>query len=549
MLKVLIIDDEKPVREAICILGDWPGLGVDSLQEAGNGREGIQQVMTGQPDIVLVDMKMPEVNGLQFLQWLEAEKPELTCIVISGYSDYDFTRQAIRSRVVDYLIKPINRESLNQALRKAVDEVAERRGKQGSMGQTGNRLSEEEQKRRFLQSIFEGSYDLRIQNMYGGFLNQEHSCTYHLVLIRILNLRMVKSLHFGNDSNLLFFVISNVIQEIAGARGSCLCMQNPGNDQEIIGVVTSLDQVEYPELRNTARRILTSLQDYLSIQALAVLSRPDSQILNLGPSLRKARQILAAQNLLNLQQISDLESFSPDTPDVPELSIISRQALLRQGVESGQFEQVRLVLLDFFVSVRATGRFSLAAADRIRSELMYLLNSLAVDKGVPSRQLSEDEALAAELAYLHFDYSSMQNYENMLMNLAGYYFNCIRHHLHQFDIQDIRLFLERNYAGDISVTELAQQHFLSRGYLMKLFKQKYGLGIYEYLQQVRMEKARVLLGDLNIKIQSVAGMVGYKDQNYFSKAFRHTFSLSPSEYRLEQQHRSQTKQETILPVI
>ncbi|GJM83305.1 hypothetical protein HMSSN139_58010 [Paenibacillus sp. HMSSN-139] len=127
MYKVLIIDDEEPLREAIRILGNWQDLEVDEIWEATDGKAGLKLLEQHKPDIVMVDMKMPELNGVEFLRIVEQEYPELLTIVISGYNDFEFTRQAIHARVVDYLLKPVNRQDLNQALRKAVDVLKAKR--------------------------------------------------------------------------------------------------------------------------------------------------------------------------------------------------------------------------------------------------------------------------------------------------------------------------------------------------------------------------------------------------------------------------------------
>lgn len=115
---------------AINILGDWKGLGVDQVLEATDGNVGLAMLRQHKIDIALVDMKMPELNGSQLLQIAEHEFPDLLLIVISGYNDFEYTRQAIRSKVVDYLLKPVNRTDLNSALHKAVDLLEAKRKKE-----------------------------------------------------------------------------------------------------------------------------------------------------------------------------------------------------------------------------------------------------------------------------------------------------------------------------------------------------------------------------------------------------------------------------------
>jgi len=100
-----------------------------------------------------------------------------------------------------------------------------------------------------------------------------------------------------------------------------------------------------------------------------------------------------------------------------------------------------------------------------------------------------------------------------------------------FHISDIRAYIDRHYFEEIKISMFTEKYFLSREYLMKLFKQEYGVGIHEYMQKLRMEKARVLLGEETLKIQEISDMLGYNDKNYFSKAFRNYYGVSPSEYR------------------
>ncbi|MNV39175.1 Xylose operon regulatory protein [compost metagenome] len=98
-------------------------------------------------------------------------------------------------------------------------------------------------------------------------------------------------------------------------------------------------------------------------------------------------------------------------------------------------------------------------------------------------------------------------------------------------LEQIKSYVDNRYYEDIKISVFTDKYFLSREYLMKLFKARYGYGIHEYVQKVRMDKAKELLGDPDLKIQEISEMLGYRDKNYFSKAFRNYFDCSPSEYR------------------
>lgn len=123
MMKAIIIDDEDMVREAILLLGHWTDLNIGSVLEADNALTAIQLIESEHPEIIITDMKMPVMDGKELLKTLAAKNISSKIIVISGFSDYDFTRQAIRSNVIDYILKPVDEQELNEALCRAISEI------------------------------------------------------------------------------------------------------------------------------------------------------------------------------------------------------------------------------------------------------------------------------------------------------------------------------------------------------------------------------------------------------------------------------------------
>ena len=120
MYKALIIDDEKPVRTVITTLGKWHSLGIEPPLTAFNGQEGLSIMREVKTDIVFVDMQMPILNGTQFLSLASKEFPDSKYIVVSGYNHFQYAQSAIKNGAIDYLLKPVVAEELNNALKKAV---------------------------------------------------------------------------------------------------------------------------------------------------------------------------------------------------------------------------------------------------------------------------------------------------------------------------------------------------------------------------------------------------------------------------------------------
>ncbi|WML51403.1 response regulator [Neobacillus sp. PS3-12] len=121
-MKAVIVDDERHVREGIRLLGEWDRFGIEQIYEAGNGEEAIQLIQQYRPEIIFSDMKMPKMDGTQLLEWIKENYPDSKTVVVTGYDDYHYMRKAINFGSFDYLLKPVDPESLNQTLAKAVKE-------------------------------------------------------------------------------------------------------------------------------------------------------------------------------------------------------------------------------------------------------------------------------------------------------------------------------------------------------------------------------------------------------------------------------------------
>lgn len=540
MYKALIIDDEEPVREAIRILGDWEGLRIEEVFEATDGKAGLDMLREHRPDIVMVDMKMPEMNGAEFLRAVESEFPELLTIVVSGYNDFEYTRQAIHSKVLDYLLKPINRQDLNQALGKAVGLLdAKRQVRSESITRNiAYNMSLPKLKEKIYFSIIERSF--KNQNN-GAFLSligaEDPNLRYGVLVLRILNLEAIRDSRFHADTELLYFAVANVINEMSDDGLTYFSFANPKQEREIIAVFTS--RGGYPnELMFRAEQVLKSIVNHLSslfgIISAGGFGPVGTEPLALADSYKAAVDSVRQIDLLRLTGKAVIGQ--PDRPAQKEIhSLTGRMPFLRSALEAGNLNQAKTVLGEFTGKIRATDGFSLGDADRVIGEIVVLLNDMALEMGVPADRTPPSGGERALRTFgIGTDFAKFDEFERVLIRILEYYSEQIRQSLsgsRPFNVEDIKEYIDNHYFEDIKISMFTEKYFLSREYLMKLFKQQFGYGIHEYVQKVRMDKAQQLLDDSSLKIQEISEMLGYKDKNYFSKAFRNYYSVSPSEYR------------------
>ncbi|MCL6459996.1 MAG: response regulator, partial [Gorillibacterium sp.] len=307
MFSLLIIDDEEPVREAIRILGRWGELGIDQLHEATDGKSGLALLQREKIDLVLVDMKMPEIDGVEFLQIVEQDYPNLLAIVISGYNDFEFTRQAIRSKVVDYLLKPINRLDLNQALRKAIDllEVKRRNESDFINKNITLNMSLPKLKEKIYLSIIERSFKQQTNEallpLIGADLPGNH---FGAVVLRILNLEHICKVRFNQDMDLLHFAVANVMSEIAVKDLQCFCFGSPKLDREMIAVYTMPGG--YPEdlafrADHLTRKSVAMLKELFGIMISAGIGEPCIDVMDIAVSYEAAKAGVHSIPLLKLK--------------------------------------------------------------------------------------------------------------------------------------------------------------------------------------------------------------------------------------------------------
>jgi two-component system response regulator YesN len=539
MVKVLIIDDEEPLREAIRILGNWKGLGVEEVLEATDGKTGLSLLREHKIDLVIVDMKMPELNGMELLQIIEDDFPDLLTIVISGYDDFEYTRQAIRSKVVDYLLKPVNRLDLDQALFKAIN-VLEAKRKMESEFINKNialNMSLPKLKEKTYLSIIERSNKAQMNEALLPLIGADDPANrFAAVVLRVLNLEQVSSRYFHQDVNLFHFAIANVINEIAGDQFQCFSLANPKQEREIIAIVTM--NSGYPEDMayrsiHQMNKVAKTLNELFSIVVLVGIGKLCLDVMDIAASYESAKTSINGIDLLRLKG-AVVTNGADKVVAKDNQSLTSRMPVIRAALESGNIQNAKSMMSDFVKKGKSGEGFSVGEADRTIKETVILLNDIALELKVDSERLPMNGDHALRGMGISIDYATFEQFEAVLSRILDFYNDEIRRSLavnRPFEVGDIKDYIDKYYFEDIKISVFADKYFLSREYLMKLFKLQFGFGIHEYVQKVRMDKAKELLDDPSLKIQDISEMLGYKDKNYFSKAFRNYYAVSPSEYR------------------
>lgn len=513
MYKALIIDDERPARQAIAALGKWSELGIEDPLEAPEGRAGLEIMRRYTPDIVLVDMKMPVMNGLDFIKAASCEYPNSKYIIISGYSDFEYARTAIKYNVVDYLLKPVIEEELDNVLRLVVQRLdSERLSLQYNPVAHISRILSSEPKDPNSGSVY-----------------------YGIVVIYLVN-------KFDDDP-IGEFDFVEMGAEIASLVSQCwdhssssfTIAENPKQLLLTVKIPTGsmIGELSHSKLKDytaeQVERVIDGLRSEYGIFTIGAVGSFGDKIEAVFESYDDALELLNNVNLLDNSQNVYTVLNSNSLPKW--LSVLGKKELFTRAYDQKNLEHARELIGQYFESIKKHGYVSREDLIRITVEFMTIFREIALEKGVADvrrliPQISDSSIFSGYFKtedFSCFIYNIFKGIVESSSNPDTYSISNI--------IIEIKEYMDNNYSEEISLTTFSSKYHMTKEYLSKQFKEQFGFGIYEYVLKLRMTKAAAYLEDFNIKIQDVAQRVGYMDNNYFSRAFKTFHGVSPKEYR------------------
>ncbi|WP_028551176.1 response regulator [Paenibacillus sp. UNC451MF] len=533
-MKAIIVDDEKHVREAVKLLVDWKYFGIDALFEAQDGEEAIELIREHQPQLIFTDMMMPVKSGLELLEWLAAHYACGKTIVISGHDDFQLVRHTVKHGGVDYILKPIDAEQLHAAVSKALeswirDENERHRQRQSNIEMNQFRPVYWEKLLSNLiaePSAYEASAAALSQEF--GLDRNVKECRLAIMTLDTMNAALKKK--FDANSDLLFFSITNICNEIlrAGQRGIAYRYWN--SEGEIILLLFGSDDSWNQILSSIQQGMKSALRSSFDIGIGRVQPFPSG----LPPAYKDARTALRRRNLLSKQkQVHLLPDPLPTQQTVISFSDYAER--IRLAVQSGSPEQISKSVEEWIAAVGKLDSITLEQLELWWSEYNVLRSRWLAEwfgDQPPVLQTSMNSAPffipSDETGSLSIPLWKKQLTES-LTELSKHLLE--HQHRDQNVIYEIAKYIQNHYHQDITLQEIANHFYLSREYISRKFKQEFKVNLSDYLSDIRVEKAKLLLLNPHLRIAQVAEMVGYDDEKYFSKVFKKTVGLSPNEYR------------------
>lgn len=542
MLKIFLAEDEVVVRETIKRMIPWEELGFELVGEAADGEMALPLLIRQQPDLLITDIKMPFMDGLTLARLAKKEIPGLKVVILSGYDDFNYAKQAIGIGVEDYLLKPITKNALIERL----SEIRSRYEHEKTQKEYYEKFQREMQayeknsSRDFFEALVDGSMDMMEVYKRAEKLGLDIVAEAYNVLIFTMNcdedfsgqrdeyssweaesLELLENFFAGHSSAMLFR--SNIF-----SYGVLLKGQRETIEENTRACV---DEIRKILSRQDGRR-----EWFLAVgQSVERLSQIQKSYHTASRAF--SQRYLYDENILYYDEMETMEhpGGQAETEDNAYLQKVDVNALnpaiLQKFLSNGLQEETENFVKDYFYAIGQEPMESLVFRNYVILNVRFSVISFIKGLGCDTNEMesADTEEVLAESG------KNMERaiaYAKKMISQAIEIRDQNSGNKNRSILKTAVDFIDSHYMDEeISLNTVANVANVSSNHFSALFSQNMGQTFIEYLTTLRMNKAKELLRCTGMRSSEIAGEIGYKDAHYFSYLFKKTQGMTPSDYR------------------
>lgn len=540
MLKIFLAEDEVIVRETIKRMIPWENLGFELVGEAADGEMALPLLLRQKPDLLITDIKMPFMDGLTLAKVAKKEIPGLKVVILSGYDDFNYAKQAINIGVEDYLLKPITKNALIERL----TEIRSRYEHEKTQKEYYEKFHREMQayeknsSRDFFEALVSGSMDMMEIYRRSEKLGLDIVAEAYNVLIFTMNceedfsgqregyseweaesLELLEEFFSENTSAMLF--LCNIFSYGVLIKGQ----------KETIGENTRSCVSEI-------QRILDRKEQ--KRQWFVAAGEPVERLSQIQKSYYSAsrafsQRYLYDENILYYDEMASMEKKNVTEDDSTYLQKVDVNALnpaiLQKFLSNGLLEETENFVKDYFYAIGQEPLESLVFRNYVTLNVRFSVMSFLKEIGCDTRTLEQEDTEDV----LSESSKSLENaiaYAEKIISQAIALRDQNSGNKNRSILKTAVDFIDSHYTEeDMSLNKAANAANVSANHFSALFSQNMGQTFIEYLTNLRMNKAKEYLRCTSMRSSEIAGEIGYKDAHYFSYLFKKTQGMTPSDYR------------------
>lgn len=535
-IKVFLVEDEMVIRRGIKNSIDWEKEGYIFCGEASDGELAYPMIIKEKPDILITDIRMQFMDGLELCKLVKKELPNIKILILSGYDEFDYAKEAIRLGVTEYLLKPISSGKLLEALNGVSESIRREKEDKDLVRKYMEEMREntEHEKQKFFEQMIAGNLSMADALETGKKYEMNLSAgMYNLLLFRFtLGEENRKSGELLGEAEYAIEKLTERLEYVfefqRGVEGWAFLLMADNEEQMS------------ERVKELSKDLEEIMKNYSTIAYFGGIGQPVARLRELEESFREAERALAARFTMELNRIISVEDIrmaqNVDTLDDIEITsfgeIEKTRTMLEKFLNNGAEDEI-----DEFVDVYINE----LPEENLKSVLMrqyiimdaYIVMMSFCEKieGIEGEMQAQSEELKNSMKTSQ-TLEEIKNYIRMLLKKIIGVRDTISGRRYSDIIEIAKDQIRKTYMSDeISLNTIAAEVGMSPSYFSSIFSKEMGKTFVEYLTEIRMDRAKELLMCSSMKTSEIGYEVGYKDPHYFSYIFKKTQNCTPKEFR------------------
>lgn len=513
MYKVIIVDDEYVIRQGLESMVRWQDFGCEVAGTASDGREGVELIEKVKPDIIFTDIKMHNMSGLEMLEIVKKANAHCKMIIITGYRDFEYAQKAISLGVFAFILKPTELDDINKTLKLAVEELDADKARQRIMDEDSDAIIFEKYFYDFLSGIKTVSDKdrQRIDAAYGKIES------YTLILVEN---DLQDSGDTAADNRLLYRY--EVAEVVKNCFESSYILSIPVNNLRIAFMVRGGNPVF-----DKCYRFKSIIENNFGFSVSVGISSAGADIAELPMKYAECEKALEQKAYAGPGAV--ISAFDAEMffryDDFMALNELREKVIEAAGKADAETAAKLSDEIYSYIS-----RISKEINRDIRD--YYWSVTVAVDNMVYDGEKEAESNEVFEKINSCGTLSELNEYLKLIIDRTVRTLKENTRSAVDPKVVEIKKYIEANYKKPIKLADIGKHIYVSPYYVSRIFKRDVGMTISEYINIVRIQKAKELLGDVRNRVYEISEMVGIEDAHYFSKLFKKMTGYSPKEYRI-----------------
>ncbi len=534
MFKLLIADDEQIVIEGIQNSINWDQYDIEVVGTAKSGTEALKLAQGLRPDIIISDIKMPGLNGLELIEELKTFLPNVKVILVSAYEEFDYAKQAIRLGVNSYLSKPVKKAEVINEVCKIKSFLEHKKNEEEIAERLQQRFNENLPflREHFLNTLIRGNAVSDLETKLQTYRIDLSPFKTGVMVCKIDHFRSLRFEVAEAQVQLLMLRIIDVFKELTLQVSNSISFQ--GYNQEIVTIFNAPAGVEFPiqEMVKLAEKIKDQVLVEVGFEVSIGIGRIYSEIKDIGLAYKEAvkalnyRLVYGDNNVLYIENVEDIatETYSP------LLNINELLENIQNILYTGKIDEVHGLVDSFRQRLQSAEKIPYYYIQQLYIQLLSIILRTATEIGIGTHQITDNSDLYGTLLKID-SFSELDKWIKEIINNVCEQINIKNQLKTKHSVQKAINYIREHCQEEISLTTVAEYVRLNPTYFSRFFKEETGCSFVEYLKKLRIEKAKELLRTSNLKIYEICEALGYQSVQYFSTLFKNMVGVTPQEYR------------------